>query len=543
MKEAARKKGRGCKGNARFAALVLSEEQRSALLDAIRGKIAAEHFELIEAMTQAFPELLGLLEQKGMSISRLRRIAFGASTEKTAALCREGAAAEAVKAPGKTKRKGHGRRPASSYTGAKRVPVSHPTLKAGDGCPDCQKGKVRTLPEPAPVIKVRAAPPITATVYEMEVLRCSLCGKTFTAPTPEEAGQEKYEPSVGVMVALLRYGNGMPFNRLEGFQETLEIPLPSSNQWEEAKKTAQPLRPVFECLKWTAAQARTLFNDDTTMRIGDLRRQIQAEKDPERTGIFTSSIVAEVEDHHIALFFTGRKHAGERLDELLRLRDTALPPPMQICDALSRNWPKRAKTLLGSCLCHGRRPFVEVAESFPQECLRVLKSVRIIYRVESRSKAKGYDAQERLAFHQRRSKPVMDKLKRWLEESFEQKLVEPNSGFGQAFNYLLGHWEKLTLFLREPGAPLDNNICERALKMAIRHRKNSLSYKTPRGAEVGDLFMSLIHTCRLNRVNPHHYLTALVGNASAVEADPARWLPWNYKEPLAAASPPQALSA
>ncbi|HUF60617.1 MAG TPA: transposase, partial [Verrucomicrobiales bacterium] len=333
MKEGARKKGhrRGCKGDARFAALVLSDEQRSALLEAIGGKIAAEHFELIEAMTQAFPELLRLLEQKGMSIARLRRIAFGAPTEKTATLCPEIAAAKANKAPGKAKTKGHGRRSASSYTGAKRVPVSHPTLKAGDACLDCQKGKLRTQPDRAPVIVVKAAPPIHATVYEKEVLRCSLCGKTFTAPTPREAGQEKYDPSVGVMVALLRYGNGMPFTRLEHFQENLGVPLPSSIQWEEAKKAAQPLRPVFDYLKWSAAQAPVLFNDDTTMRIGDLRRKIRAEKDPKRTGIFTSNIVAKVEHHHIALFFTGRKHAGERLDELLRLRNTALPPPMQMC--------------------------------------------------------------------------------------------------------------------------------------------------------------------------------------------------------------------
>ncbi|HUF60609.1 MAG TPA: hypothetical protein VMN36_00915 [Verrucomicrobiales bacterium] len=88
-----------------------------------------------------------------MSIARLRRIAFGAPTEKTATLCPEAAAAKANKAPGKTKAKGHGRRRASSYAGAKRAPESHPTLKAGDVCPDCQKGKLRTQPDPAPAVE------------------------------------------------------------------------------------------------------------------------------------------------------------------------------------------------------------------------------------------------------------------------------------------------------------------------------------------------------------------------------------------------------
>src|SRR5258705_12803927 len=114
----------------------------------------------------------------------------------------------------------------------------------------------------------------------------------------------------------------------------------------------------------------------------------------------------------------------------------------------------------------------------------------------------------------------MEQLKAWLQNRIDQKQVEPNSGLGKAIGYMLGRWDRLTLFLRQAGAPLDNNVTERALKMAIQHRKNSLSYKTKRGAEVGDLFMSLIHTCRLNEVNPFDYLGALARNAGPVRAHP-----------------------
>ena len=93
-------------------------------------------------------------------------------------------------------------------------------------------------------------------------------------------------------------------------------------------------------------------------------------------------------------------------------------------------------------------------------------------------------------------------------------------------------WGPLTLFLREPGAPLDNNICEQSLKMAILHRKNSLGFKTQHGAQVGDLFMSLIQTCRLNRVNPWDYLMALVHHPDHVRASPDQWMPWNYQDAL-----------
>jgi len=128
---------------------------------------------------------------------------------------------------------------------------------------------------------------------------------------------------------------------------------------------------------------------------------------------------------------------------------------------------------------------------------------------------------------------VMKQLHAWLRAQFDEKRVEPNSGLGEAIGYLLKHWDRLTLFLRQPGAPLDNNICERALKKAIRHRKNSLFYKTENGARVGDLFMSLIHTCALNGANPFDYLTELQKHSTELAKHPAAWMPWNYGETVA----------
>ena len=129
----------------------------------------------------------------------------------------------------------------------------------------------------------------------------------------------------------------------------------------------------------------------------------------------------------------------------------------------------------------------------------------------------------------------MEKLKEWLQTQTHERKVEPNSSLGKAIAYMLKHWEPLTLFLRVPGAPLDNNLCEQLLKRAILHRKNSLFFRTEHGAYIGDLFMSLIHTCRLNRVNPFHYLTTLQKHSSELFKNPGKWLPWNYLQ--AAANP------
>ena len=205
---------------------------------------------------------------------------------------------------------------------------------------------------------------------------------------------------------------------------------------------------------------------------------------------------------------------------------------MQMCDALSRNMPEELDTIVANCLSHGRRRFVDVAMNFPQECLYVLEILKDVYANDAVAKSQEMPDQQRLQFHQKQSGPKMDELKAWLTEQIEQHKVEPNSSLGEAIGYMLKHWDKLTLFLREPGAPLDNNVCERALKKAILHRKNSYFYKTQNGARVGDLFMSLIHTCELNGVNPFDYLSELQKHARDLAANPADWMPWNYRGTL-----------
>lgn len=259
----------------------------------------------------------------------------------------------------------------------------------------------------------------------------------------------------------------------------------------------------------------------------------------ERTGLFTSGIVATQQGRRIALFFTGRRHAGENLAQVLAHRTAGRPPPIQICDALFRNTPKlpeKLQIIMGYCLAHGRRRFVEVVSNFPQPCRHVLESLGEVYGYDAHAEERGLSPEERLRFHQEHSKPVMEKLHTWLAAQFEGKKVEPNSGLGSAITYRLKHWNRLTLFLRQAGAPLDNNVVERALKKCILHRKNSLFYKTENGAEVGDLFMSLIHTCELNGANPFDYLTELQKHAAELAQNPAAWMPWTYRETLALAS-------
>ncbi len=264
-------------------------------------------------------------------------------------------------------------------------------------------------------------------------------------------------------------------------------------------------------------------------------------KDPEnedaRKGMFTSGILSIKGDRKIALFFTGRKHAGENMADVLKKRESDRSPPIQMCDALSRNFSEYDRIILVHCNTHARRKFVDVAVNFPEECSHVFNVFEEIYKNDAIAKRRAMSDQERLEFHQEHSGPVMEKFYEWLNEQFDQKKVEPNSGLGQAISYMLKHWKELTQFLRVAGAPLDNNICEQALKRAILHRKNSLFYKTLHGAYVGDMYMSLIHTCILNDVNPFDYLVQLQKHSSEVFKNPSQWMPWNYETTIAGLAP------
>src|SRR6266480_142269 len=305
-------------------------------------------------------------------------------------------------------------------------------------------------------------------------------------------------------------------------------------QWEIVKEITGVLKPAYQELIRQAAQGEVVHNDDTTMKILTMMparspTEECAEEESERTGVFTSGIVSTREGRRIALFFTGRKHAGENLAEVLSQRAAELGPPIQMCDALSRNPPKEFQVILANCIAHARRKFAEVAENFPEECRYVLEQLREVYENDALAREQGMSPEQRLHFHQVESGPRMKDLEAWFKKQFAERKVEPNSGLGGAILYMQKYWDKLTLFLRQAGAPLDNNIVERTLKMAILHRKNAMFYKTQNGARVGDLFMNLIYTCQFCGANPFDYLTELQRHRRELFRNSPDWMPWNYR--------------
>ena len=527
-----------------------------ALLDRAEKKaLQEEDYEIIKALVEAFIYLSQSVNEKATSVRRLLRIIFGAKTETRKKLfdiatkpkkadttaeeheasCSQSEASCSQNDP--KKQPGHGRNGVVDYPKAEHIKVPLENMKAGDVCPECSRGRTYPIKNDGSVVRFVGMAPLYAKIYDLERMRCNLCGEVFTAKPPENIGTQKYDETVGAMIAMLKYGSGFPFYRIEKLQASMGIPLPTSTQWDIVENAADHgTYPAYRELVRQAAQGNLIHNDDTPAKILELIKDINEKS--VRTGMFTTGMVSITEGRKIALFFTGQKHAGENLAELLRKRRAELDPPIQMCDALNRNIPKDLETILSNCLTHGRRNFVEVAESFPEEVAYVIDKIALVYKTDETAKTQNLTPQERLLLHQKESGPVMENLKQWCEEQFKQKKTEPNSTLGKAISYMLKHWSPLTLFLRVAGAPLDNNVCEQALKKAILHRKNSLFYRTVHGALIGDIFMSLIHTCNLGGIDPFGYMVALQKNHHDVFKNPQNWMPWNYPKTPPANAPP-----
>ena len=550
--------------------VTLSSEEGEALIAQVyQSNLAPAAAGMVEQIIRMYFWLVFALQEAKLSLKRLRNLVFGsyptpqeplasaastpaiealgegegrnASTPAAEAAAQETTAGESagevVPTPTGGHRAGTGRLGADAYAGAERVECRHEELAPGQRCPVCGQGTLYELP-PGVEIRIDGHALLSALRYELQKLRCSACGAIFTAPLPPEAGEEQYSARARAVLVVGRYYLGMPLYRLQGYQAMLGVPMPDATQWDQIEKVGDCSYVVFAYLETLAAQGELIHQDDTSVRILTLLKENQAirahaaaqglSRPTERTGMFTTALVVKVGEQLICLYYSGRAHAGENLAALLahRAADQALPFVMS--DALSRNEVEEGTVIRCHCLAHGRRQFSDIEEVFPSECRVVINLLKQVFDHDEEARAQQMSAEARLAYHQAYSGPLMDELQSWLDKQFEERLVEPNSSLGQAIAYMQNHWTTLTRFLQLAGAPLDNNLVERALKLFIRQRTNSLFYKSEHSAYIASVLTSLIATCLYAGVNVLDYFVALQKHRAEVFADPAAWLPWTY---------------
>jgi len=544
--------------------VTLSREEGEALIERIaRNALSAEDQRvLVKVLTFYFWLLFALREAK-LSLRRLKALVFGEKPKKrapppsggtTGGGSTGGPGGKTEAAPGgqeaavpeptqeKPRPPGHGRQGADVYRAVTRVECRHDELAVGERCPACGRGRLYRLP-PGVEMRLDGNALLSAVRYELEKLRCSACGQMFTASVPAEAGAEKYSARARAVLALARYYLGVPWYRLESFQALVGVPVPDATQWDQAELVGDCAHSIFKYLERLAAQGEVIYQDDTSGRILTLIEEnqeavAQAKATggaPARTGMYTTALIVQVGERRICLYYTGRQHAGENLAALLAKREPHRDNPLVMSDALSSNNAAEGGLIRCHGLAHGRRKFSELAEVFPTESAVVVEALKLVFDHDEAARREQLSAPERLAYHQTKSSPIMEALQKWLEQQTAERLVEPNSSLGKAIAYLLGHWETLTRFLTVPGAPLDNNVAERALKLCIRQRKNSLFYATEHSAYIASVLTSVIATCVQAGVNALDYLVAVQEHRQEVFANPSAGLPWNYP---AAALPP-----
>lgn len=554
---------------------VKTEDEFNTIIMAIRHGILPEEIrEFIEKCVRLSSWLPSCLQRKNISLARFREIIFGKAERKPRnppiAKGDQSSASgknnipptstgtdseteqptqpeniEPLNTISKTKKPGHGRNPHTAYDEVSTKILVPTGLEPGDLCPQGCGGRLREL-DPGHIIVIKGQNFACVHDYLIEKLRCNLCGDLVSATPPPEALGEKYDESFKAMLAINKYYVAVPFYRQENFQRMLGLPLPDATQWDQIEKLASCCYAVFNLLKELAANGNLIQNDDTRVRILEVMKLIKEGLAGDRKGMQTTCIIAEYEGNPIALFINGRQHSGENVRDILQLRDPTKGPIIQMCDALSANVPGEMKTILCNCLAHGFRKFEELVDFFEEECLVIIKMLSTVF--EHDEKTRGMSPEDRLAYHKKHSKPIMDDLKVYMNPLIADRKVEPVSELGKAIKYMMNHWEKLTRFTTVAGAPIDNNIVERALKIAIRNRKSAMFFKTTYSAGIGGMITSLIYTCDLCGQNPHHYLVALQVHKKMVERNPRLWMPWNYLETMRAIganlqghSPPQDL--
>jgi hypothetical protein len=436
----------------------------------------------------------------------------------------------------------------------KSPPVVHHKMTdyhKGQECPDCGKGKLYKY-EPGKLLRITGHAPYEATVHITEQLRCNGCQGIYKAPLPAEVledgdSTQMYGYSARSLMVIDKFYSGLPYHHQSNLTDIFGYSVSASTIYDQCEQVANAVMPIYYEFQRLGANAHQFLLDDTRNRILTQQPELKEKRNGKgqqlRTGIYSSGLIAQLaENHEIVLFQTSLGHAGEHLDSILKKRDPTLPPARTMSDALSSN-STVASVIQAYCNAHCRRLFYDLASLSPTEVEWVLETYALIWKNENKIRQEQLNEEQRLAYHKEHSLPVMESLKAWALKQQSSPEFEEHSAMGKAIKYLLRHYDKLISFCVVAGALIDNNRMEEKLKIVIRGRKTSHFYKTPVGAQVANVLISLIATADGAGVNVFDYLMTLQKNQEAIKRNPGKWLPWNYLEQLSKKPPDENLNS
>lgn len=435
-------------------------------------------------------------------------------------------------------RTGHGRRGQADFGSLPWVQHNHESLAIGCLCSGCEQGRLYRF-FPRTFVSISGQASFVGHRHSVERLQCNVCGRIFEARLPEPlrvdgVGEGRlYSHSAHSTVVLLKYLGVMPWHRQQTVQSAMGVMVPDACMWDMCESVSTTVRPVTSALQTLASAAPLFYGDDTTATIFGLTLEVKTDrktgKEVNRTGCHTTAVIARFEDgRRIAVFRVGIQHAGELLDEILVSRPAGLPKPMVMADASSSNGVTVCEVHKCGCNAHALRRFKELDKA-PTEAEPLLTAYRKVFAHDAHTRAEKMSDTARLAYHRTHSRPLFKQMCRDAYALLEEHKVEPNSVLGKALDYLLNHELSLSAFFRLPGAPIDNNLLERELRLPVRLRDAAPLYRSQIGANVAGELWTLLVTVLLNGVDVLAYLNALQRHARDVRKDPMAWLPWNYE--------------
>ena len=437
--------------------------------------------------------------------------------------------------------------------------IAH-TLSAEEKICPCCKNKMHKQ-RPKTRTYVLALPMLSTETHVSESYRCLSCDVQETANKRNDIANEcigRYHFSAVSSLATLRYQCGMASYRIENMSDALGIKVADSTQWYLFENTASIVQPFVCYLEKEVANAPKQHVDDTHNIILDLVKGIEEEqeqalqqgKNPQkvRSGIHTTNLTGVFPEGQIVLYKTGLHHAGEILAQILSKR-TIDEQIIIMADAASANISKinlqeNENIKIANCNSHTVRKFKDLADKETEtarknriknhETSEYLNYFLFRYKTifKNENLTKNMTPKERLYFHQNNSLPLMLEMKNKIEQDIHNKIFEPNNETGKVYKYFSNHFIKLCAFCYFEGAPVCNNLSERMLKSIIRHRKNSLFFKTQIGATVADILTSILFTAKENNLNSVEYLRDLLIYQNLWKQNPKDWLPWNYLETI-----------
>lgn len=466
------------------------------------------------------------------------------------------------------RKKGQGNLTPSDFPSAIRLQIKFGSdFGAGSCCPHCNDGKLEATRSPN-LLRFCGQSPIEAQVLIVDRVRCRTCSQEFEATLPHGLSRDvavcKATPEAAAQSLILRYGMGFPDLRLEQLAQFWGIAFSNSRQWEIAKQIFGALLPLNDAFELFVANADQREVDDCNARIISealqishelwLAEQVGLQDSAVRTAVQMTVWVASRNGVIVRWFRIGRKHQGEREFDIESKR-TEKAPVVRVSDAASKassikQFPEAgphgfiptgtnrlatsaSNALAAHCWEHLRQTFEKARPGFQSEVALWMKDIVRVFEIDSETRDMTADA--RLLYHQEKSAPIIkDMQARALDELANNFKAEPNGAYAKAIQYFINNEKGLCLFLNVPGVPITTSLAEAAAKFTKRHHKNSLSFLTQPGGDVGAFFMSLIATCLGIKENPLEYLTAVIEWRHKINKDNAtEWFPHNYRKQLA----------